>query len=79
MKRKTILKKKTFTSDDDEEVEIIEAKITDEIATKEFNKLKKITGDLDVETNTNIWKKLRKAFPPKSKPIPTGIKNLKGK
>ena len=35
-KRKNILKKKTLTSDDDEQVEIIEAKITDEIATREF-------------------------------------------
>ena len=74
---KIILKNKTLTPDDDEQVEIIEAKITDEIATREFEILKKITGDLDI--NTSIWKELRKAFPPISKPIPTGIINVTGK
>ena len=78
-KGKIILKNKTLTLDDDEQVEIMEAKITDEIATREFEILKKISGDLDMETNTSIFKELRKAFPPKSKPIPTGIKNVPGK
>ena len=73
------MKNKTLTPDDDEQVEIMEAKITDEIATREFEILKKISGDLNIETNTSIFKELRKAFPPKSKPIPTGIKNFKGK
>ena len=72
-KGKIILKNKTLTLDDDEQVESMEAKITDEIATREFEILKKISGDLDIETNTSILKELRKAFPPKSKPIPTGI------
>lgn len=78
-KRKTILKKKTLTAYDEEQIENIECEITDEIATKEFKKLEKLTGELDKETNTNIWKELRKAFPPKTNPIPTGIKNTKNK
>ena len=41
-KRKNILKYETLTPDDDEQVEIIEAKLTDEIATREFEILKKI-------------------------------------
>ena len=79
LKRKTILKKKTLDLEDEEEVDRIERGITDEIANREFERLEKITGDLDVDSNTNIWKELRKAFPPKSKPIPSGIKNMQGK
>ena len=40
-KRKNILKYETLTPDHDEQVEIIEAKLTDEIATREFEILKK--------------------------------------
>ena len=36
-------------------------------------------GDLDSEPNINMWRELRKAYPKKNKPIPTGIKNIKGK
>ena len=79
LKRKNILKKKNFDLDDEEQVDMIEQEITDEIANEEFEKLKKVTGDLDMDQNTNVWKDLRKAFPPKVKQIPTGIKNLKGK
>ena len=77
--RKHIQKKKTFTLFDEEQLENIESKITDEISTQELKKLEKVTGELDVGTNTNIWKELRKAFPPKKKPISTGVKNYKDK
>ena len=46
---------------------------------KEYKKLEKVVGDLEADTNTNIWKELRKAFPRNSKPLPTGVKNVKGK
>ena len=36
-------------------------------------------GNLDLDTNTNIWKEMRKAYPSKSNPLPTGVKNAQGK
>ena len=79
LKIKSILKKKTLDLEDEEEVDMIQRGITDEIENREFEKHEKITSDLDVDSNTNIWKELRKAFPPKYNPIPTGIKNMQGK
>ena len=31
------------------------------------------------EGNTNIWRQMRKAFPKKNKPLPTGVKNIEDK
>ena len=43
----------------------------------------KTLGQLESEggqtNNINIWKQLRKSYPKKSKPLPTGILNIKGK
>ena len=66
-----------------EKVKQIEDEITKECEDKEYEKLTKILGDLESEkggTNvTNIWRQMRKSYPKKGKPIPTGVKNYKGK
>ena len=82
-KRKTILKKKSFSFEDEREVEDIEQNISNEIAEKEFDKLQKVLGTLDNNSEgtnyTNVWKELRKSYPKNSKPLPTGVQNVKGK
>ena len=46
-------------------------------------KLTKVLGKLEAETGgtnfTNVWKQMSKSFPKKTKPLPTGIKNMSGK
>ena len=78
-KRKTLLRKKTLSEDDEIEIYQIEQEISDEIADREFKKLEEVVGELDDNTHTNIWKEMKKAFPSKQKPLPTGVKNIKGK
>ena len=59
-------------------VEEIENDISSECENKELEKLEKVMNE--IETNrTNIWREMMKAYPNKTKPIPTGVKNLKGK
>ena len=79
--RKTeILKKKYPDSNDVELIEIIENKISIECEEREWHKLNRILGDLeDGDTNTNIWKEMKKAFPTKVKPLPTGVRNIENK
>ena len=78
-KKKTILRKKVLTQEDDESIDKIEREITEEISDKEFEKLENVLGDLGTDTNTSIWKEMRKAFPSKNKPLPTGVMNNHGK
>ena len=74
-------KHKTIAVND--KLEEIEKHITEECASKEYEKLVKVINDLETEAggtdSTNVWKQFRKAYPKKNKPIPTGVKNLKGK
>ena len=58
---------------------ILNTDITKEVADREYDKIEKILGNLETETNCNIWKEMRKTFPTKLKPLPTGVKNLEGK
>ena len=44
-----------------------------------MKKLNKILGNLETDTNSNVWKEMRKAFPNKIKPLPTGVLNAQGK
>ena len=46
---------------------------------KEYRKLQKVCGDLDENSNTNVWTETRKVFPKNSKLLPTGVMNIKGK
>ena len=78
-RRKTILKNKKLSLDEVMEVEIIEKEISDEIANKEYKKLEEVLGELNTDTHTNIWKEMKKAFPAKQTPLPTGVKNIQGK
>ena len=79
--RKTeIMKKKYHDSNDVELIEIIENEISMECKEREWQKLNRILGDLeDGDTNTNIWKEMKKAFPTKVKPLPTGVRNIENK
>ena len=81
--KKFILKKSKVTMEDLRKVDEIEKRITKEIEDKEFEKIKKVLGDMETGkgkiNSTNIWKEWKKAFPKKTKPIPTGVKNVKGK
>ena len=48
--------------------------------TENLKKLKDVVGSLETEEgNTNIWRQMRKAFPKKNKPLPTGVKNCEAK
>ena len=77
------VKKVNITQAQKDRIEEIEKLITDECADKHFEKLEKVLGNLESgtgETNsTNVWKEMRKAFPRKSRPLPTGIMNIDGK
>ena len=77
--KKSIMKQKERSKEDNIRITEIENSITEDIAKKEYEKLAKVMGDLDSEPNINMWRELRKAYPKKNKPIPTGIKNIKGK
>ena len=59
-------------------VENIEIEISNQCEGKELEKLERVMDE--IETNkTNIWREMRKAFPNKTKPIPTGVKDIKGR
>ena len=81
--RKKISKQKTISEVEEDKLDEIEKQITDECSNKEMEKLARVLGKLDTEkggTNTtNVWKEFRKAYPKKSKPLPTGVKNINGK
>ena len=73
-KKKNVVKKKTLSGNDEIEIYQIEQEISDEITDREFKKLEEVVGELDNNTHTNIWKEMKKAFPSKQKPLPTGVK-----
>ena len=81
--KKEIVKGKKMGIEEQSKVNEIDKQITEEIADKEYEKLKKILGDIETdggETNyTGIWKEMRKAYPKKNKPLSTGVKNVSGK
>ena len=71
-----ILKKKHLNCKDQVLIDSIEKDIRKECEEREWKKIKRILGDLeDNATNTNIWKEMKKAFPKKVKPLPTGVRN----
>ena len=76
--KRDILKKKKITQDDLERVKSIEKEISHECEDKEFEKLERVVNEIE-SNKTNIWKELRKAYPNKTKPIPTGVRDIKGR
>ena len=79
-KKKDILKKKNLDMKDKDDIELLDKNITDECEEKEWEKLNEILGNLDSkDTNINIWKQMKKAYPKKTKPLPTGVKNMENK
>ena len=77
--KKVILKQKKLSKEDEKKINEIETSITNEIAEKEYQKLSKVIGKFESETNTNIWRELKKAYPKVENPLPTGVKNMSGK
>ena len=76
--KKEILRKKEITHEEYMRVENIEIEISNQCEGKELEKLERVMDE--IETNkTNIWREMRKAFPNKTKPIPTGVKDIKGR
>ena len=69
---------KNITPEDEAKVLEIEKNISDECEEKEFEKLKKVVNDIE-KNKTNVWKELKKAYPSKTKPIPTGVRNVIGR
>ena len=61
----------------------IDELISKECLDFEFDKLKKVLGELETESggthSTNVWKEFRKAYSKKIRPVPTGVKNIIGK
>ena len=80
--KKKIMKDKHLSEVQQERVEEIDSEISDACSEKELEKLKEAIRELEVGGGTNntfVWKHMRKAFPKKSKPLPTGIKMWKEK
>ena len=68
---------------DKERVVYLEKKISEACAEREWGKLVDVLGSLKTDhggtNNTNVWKEMRKAFPKKTRAVPMGVENLKGK
>ena len=62
-KMKEIHKNRKLTKNDVDSIDQIEKEITKEVADKEYEKFERVLGDLESNTNTNIWKEMRKSFP----------------
>ena len=62
-KMKEILKNRKLTKNDVDNIDQIEKEITKEVADKECEKFERVLGDLESNTNTNIWKEMRKSLP----------------
>ena len=81
--KNNILKKIHREKDDMDKVDEIDKIIREECQDKEMEKLQNVIGSLDLNNggtnNTNIWKQMKKAFPSKTRPIPTGVMNKEGK
>ena len=82
-KKKTIIKQKNISSEDEEQIDNIDMLISSECSDREYEKLVKVLGELETKSgssnSTNMWKEFRKAYPKKVRPVPTGVKNVHGK
>ena len=76
-------KKNETSKEDKEKIELIDKEITLTCEDKEWEKLGTVLGSLETENgctnNTTIWKELAKAYPKKSKALPTDEKNVENK
>ena len=79
-KKKEILKKKNPNITYKEEIDLIDREISEECEEKDLEKLNSFLGSLESQdSNIYIWKQMRKLYPKKVKPLPTGLKNLENK
>ena len=73
-------KKRHLSAEDYKALDELEAKISGECEEKEWEKLREVLKGLDTsERNTQIWKQMKRAYPNKTKPVPTGVMNIEGK
>ena len=84
MKRKNqIVKIKEKTTEDKQKIDELDQIIGKECEDKEIEKLQSVLGSLESlaghTNNTNVWKQMKKAFPSKTRPNPTGVLNIEGK
>jgi hypothetical protein len=78
--KRNILKKRHLSAEDYKALDELEAKISGECEEKEWEKLREVLKGLDTsERNTQIWKQMKRAYPNKTKPVPTGVMNIEGK
>ena len=82
-KKRVLLKKKELEKKDKIEFKNLNDHIVKECEDMEYQKLTKVLGSIESDSGdtntTNIWKEMRRAFPKKTKPMPTGMKNVEGK
>ena len=78
--KRTVLKE---TNHDKKRVDELNEQIHVACEDREWNTLVKVLGSLETDhgstNNTNVWKEMKKAFPKKVKPVPTGVQNIEGK
>ena len=81
--KKEIVKSRHPNKEQLDRLENINEQIKDECENMEWEKLVNTLGSLETvdghTNNTNIWKQMRKAFPQKTKTLPTGVKNTEEK
>ena len=81
--KREIIRNKLKSEDDMVKLDNLNKAITNQCEDKEFEKLQKVLGEIETvsgSTNvTNVWKEMKKAFPKKSKPLPSGVLNIIGK
>ena len=81
--KKKLLRQKVIKMEDLKRVDNIEKQITKELEDEELEKIQKVLGEMETGkghiNSTNVWKEMKKAYPKKNKPLPTGVKNIRGK
>ena len=81
--KKKIMMQPQLKVEDLRKIDEIEKKISQDIEEREFEKIKRVLGDLETKQgkvdSTNIWKEMSKAYPKKTKLLPAGVKNVQGK
>ena len=79
-KKKEIIKKKILCEKDKDKLEVLVKEISLAYENREWEKLTNILGSLETENgstnNTKVWKEMSKAYPKKSKILPTGVNNI---
>ena len=61
-------------TEDKERIDKLDSRISKECEERKWKKLQKVLGSLDTQKrNNNISRQMKKAYPKKVKPLPTGV------